>query len=195
MAASGGTPPITAIIYEDGAAADELLSKVARHLVSRGVRVAGFVQDNVPCENRPRCDMVLEELATGERVRISEDRGEYSRGCRLDVDSLLQAESLARRALEQRPQLLVVNKFGKNEAMGGGFRPLIGEAMARGVPILIVVATRNLDAWREFTAGLSADHPIEALTGDVGEVCGRLGVAACRNREADARSVSRPATV
>ena len=180
MALTGGTTPITAIIYEDGAAADELLSKVARHLAARGVRVAGFVQDNVPCENRARCDMVLEEMTSGERVRISEDRGEFSRGCRLDVDSLLQAEAVARRSLDQRPDLLVVNKFGKIEAMGGGFRPLIGEAMARGIPILIVVATRNLDAWREFTAGLSTDHPIEALAGDLATVCERLGVGLLR---------------
>ena len=176
MTASGETSPITAIVYGDGEAADALLSQVARHLVAHGVRVAGFVQDNVPCDNRHRCDMVLVELATGERVRISEDRGEFSRGCRLDVDSLLQAEALARRALDGRPDLLIVNKFGKIEAMGGGFRPLIGEAMARGIPILLAVATRNLDTWREFTGGLSADHPIEALTGDVGEVCGRLGL-------------------
>lgn len=170
--------PITAIVYSDSAAVDIVMRTVADHLLAQGFSLAGFVQRNRPCPGRARCDMILEELSSGERFGISEDRGPHARGCMLDVDELLKAVTAAARGLEAGADLMVINKFGKTESEGGGFRPLIGAALEREVPVLIAVPHRNLDVWRLFAETYAVDHSIETLAGDASAVCGRLGLAA-----------------
>jgi nucleoside-triphosphatase THEP1 len=174
--------PITAIIYSDSGAIDALMRAVADHLFGQGYSLAGFVQRNEPCPGRARCDMILEELSSGERFGISENRGVHARGCMLDVDELLKAVAAATRGLEAGVDLVMVNKFGKTESEGGGFRPLIAEALEREVPLLIAVPYRNLDAWRLFAEAYTTDHPIEALTGDAAGICSRLGLCAAANK-------------
>lgn len=83
--------PITAIVYSDSNAIEALMRTLADHLIGQGFALAGFVQRNRPCPGRARCDMILEELSSGERFGISEDRGPHSKGCMLDVDELLKA--------------------------------------------------------------------------------------------------------
>ena len=170
--------PITAIIYSDSAAIDAVMRTVADHLIGQGLSLAGFVQRNQPCPDRARCDMILEELSSGERFGISEDRGPHARGCMLDVDELLKAVASAARGLEAGADLVMVNKFGKTEAEGGGFRPLIAEALACEVPVLIAVPYRNLEVWRLFAETYTTDHAIEALPGDASRVCRDLGLSA-----------------
>jgi hypothetical protein len=43
-----------------------------------------------------------------------------------------------------------VNKFGKHEADGRGFRSVIAEAISRDIPVLVGVNSLNLDALQEF---------------------------------------------
>ncbi len=92
-------------------------------------------------------------IVPGARIAISEDRGPLARGCRLDAHEMARAIALVSDTLRERPQLLMLNKFGKAEAEGGGFRPLIAAALEQGVPVLIAVPLRNLDAWRNFAGG------------------------------------------
>ena len=90
---------ITALIYTDSDAADRALRDVAMTLIERGSRLAGLVQRNTARPGRSRCDMVLEELASGELIGISQDRGPLARGCALDVGQLLGAMQIVRAAL------------------------------------------------------------------------------------------------
>ena len=170
--------PITAIVYDEGRKINPLMRGIADLLRGRGLPLVGFVQINRPRPGRSRCDMILEELASGERVGISQDRGEHARGCMLNVDELLRAASLAMRGLERRPGLLVINKFGKTECEGGGFRSLIAEALGRDIPVLVAVPQHNTEAWQVFAGGLSSDHPIDDLPADIASACGRLGLSA-----------------
>lgn len=58
--------------------------------------------------------------------------------------------------LDQRAaSLLIVNKFGKQEAEGGGFREVIGRAMIVGIPVLTTVSQGNLAAFLSFADGLA----------------------------------------
>ena len=150
--------PVTAISYESGDEIENLLARVADDLKSRGYRLAGFVQRSVRREGRVDCDMVLEDLATGRRINIAEDRGPGARGCKLDVSALLAAGEGAAAALESGADLLVLNKYGKTEHDGGGLRPLIARAIERGVPLLIAVPIRNWASWREFAG--ESDHEL-----------------------------------
>ncbi|AMN41534.1 DUF2478 domain-containing protein [Rhodoplanes sp. Z2-YC6860] len=151
------TPSILAFLYSDGIAADRVLADLGYSLRDSGVNVGGLVQRNTFVRDRAKCDMEVEELLSGEIFRISEFRGSQAQGCRLDRGALAQAAHLLADAVARGPSLLIINKFGKVEAEGGGLRDIIATAAAAEIPILIGVPFRNLDQWRMFTAGLAEE--------------------------------------
>jgi len=137
---------------------DRLLAEVATHLAAEGWDLAGVVQVNAERPGR-RCDMDLAVLGGGS-VRISQCLGPLARGCRLDPSGLETAVGLVEAALDARPpQLLIVNKFGKAEIGGRGFRPLIARALGQGVPVLTGVGPGNLDGFLAFAEGLGEALP------------------------------------
>src|SRR3546814_12857392 len=77
------------------------------------------------------CDMDLRLLPDGPVVRISVDRGAEARGCRLDAGAVEQSVLWVAGTLESA-ELLVVNKFGKQEAEGKGLSGTIAEALDHG---------------------------------------------------------------
>lgn len=158
--------PIIAITYSEGRDVDPVMVRTAARLADLGYRLAGFIQTNTPRPARRRCDMILEELTSGERIGISQDRGPMARGCMLDVGELLRGMALARAALETGPDLLLINKFGKTEGEGGGFRPLLAEALVRDVPVLVAVPWRNIDSWRLFAGEFSTEITLEDVRND-----------------------------
>ena len=157
------TPLITALVYTDSAAADRALRGVVCRLEATGMRLAGIVQRDDPRAGRARCDMVLEELSSGEAILISQDRGPHARGCRLVVGELLRAMQIVAAALDRSADFLILNKFGKTEAEGGGLRDLIVQAVERDVPVLVAVPYRNLDTWRAFAGDLTREIHSDAL--------------------------------
>ncbi len=160
-------PLITALVYADSALADQALRRIVRRSETAGRRLAGVVQRDTPRAGRTGCDMTLEELSTGTAIGISQDRGPHARGCRLDLGEMARAIQLASAALQAAPDLLVLNKFGKTEVEGGGFRALIAEAVEHGVPVLIAVPYRNIDAWRAFTGELAREIHLGGTEDDV----------------------------
>ena len=73
------------------------------------------------------------------------------------VSAALQSDPL--------PQLMIVNKFGKHEADGRGMRPVIAEALARGIPVLSGVNRLNVAPFQAFADGLAtaAEPDLDAL--------------------------------
>jgi hypothetical protein len=55
-----------------------------------------------------------------------------------------------------------VNKFGKQEAQGRGFRTLIAEALSRDIPVLVGLNSLNAEAFHDFTGGVASELPAEA---------------------------------
>lgn len=156
-------PPITALVYEDGAAASALLVRIAAELAATGTTCCGFVQRDEERPDRPRCDMFLVDVAFGTRLKISEDRGPHAKGCRLDASELARATALAHEMLAGTADILILNKYGKSESEGGGFRSLIAQALEQGVPVLIGVPRRNIAGWRAFAGDLAAEQDVEVL--------------------------------
>lgn len=154
---------IAALVYADGIYPDRAIARAIEPLRDRGIALAGAIQietTNLP--GRHPCDMLLEDLASGDVIAIAEHRGREARGCRLDVGILTEmAEAVANSLQADEPRLLVVNKFGKIEADGGGLREVIAEAVALGIPVLVGVPARNLDRWRAFAGPLAVELPAE----------------------------------
>ena len=142
--------------------ADLLLADVAARLMAEGRRLAGAVQVNVETRPDRACEMDLHVLALDEVIRISQDLGALSKGCRLDPAALESAVGLVERALDGGPQMLIVNKFGKQELDGRGFRPLIGRALADGIPVLCAVNGDSAGKFAEFAAGMEEELPPDA---------------------------------
>jgi len=133
---------------------------------AQGLRLAGTVQSNPLRDNRPKCDMDVHVLPDGPVLRISEDRGPLARGCRLDAGMLETAVAATLDRLDTA-ELLVINKFGKQEAEGRGFVPVIAEAMAGGLPVLVGVNPINHAAFQAFSGGIARNlEPEPALIAD-----------------------------
>ena len=144
--------PILAIVYSDGLAADRFISDLGYKIRDAGIAVAGIVQHNKFIRDRTKCDMEVEELASGIVLQLSEDRGKEARGCRLDRGALSEAATLLSASLESSPELVILNKFGKLEAEGRGLRDTLADAVQLGVPIVVGVPYRNIEQWRAFTS-------------------------------------------
>ncbi len=143
---------LAAVLYDigEGAAVDTLLATLALRLRRVGFRLAGAVQSNVAALDGRRTDIVLEDLASGGRVDVSQFRGAGARGCRLDERALEYSAGIAVSSLEPEMDLVVVNRFGKREAEGHGFRLMIEQAVVIGVPVLAGLSRAHLEAWRAF---------------------------------------------
>ena len=141
---------------------DLLLHDVAADLRRAGVRLAGMVQVNIERPGFERCDMDAVVLPDGPSIRISQSLGGAARGCRLDPAGLEAAVGSTMARLDDGADLLIVNKFGKQEALGRGFRPAIAAALERGTDVLVGVNPLNLDALRTFAGdmgtGLAPDR-------------------------------------
>lgn len=148
---------ILAVIYSDGLAADRFLASLGYKLRDEGVKVAGLVQRNTFVRDRTKCDMEIEELSSGEVFQISEDRGGSANGCRLDRDVLARAAATMDRVLDEHPEMLILNKFGKVEAEGGGLRDTLVTAVQSEIPIIVGIPVRNIDQWRTFAGGMAEE--------------------------------------
>lgn len=135
---------------------DMLLAEVVERLEKNNFALAGTVQHNIERAGRVHCDMDLRLLPNGPVVRISVDRGAEARGCRLDAGALEQSVLWVSGALE-KAELLVVNKFGKQEADGRGLCGVIATALENGLPVLVGVNGLNLPAFLSFAGGLAAE--------------------------------------
>lgn len=152
---------------------DRFLARIAAVMRDDGIRLCGTVQSNLERPGRARCDMDIIVLPDGPVLRISEDRGDLALGCRLDAGALEDAVVGVTAALPQA-QMMIVNKFGKQEAEGRGLAPLIAEALARGIPVLLGVNALNLPAFRGFAEGLET-----SLRSDEAAVLGWCRDALC----------------
>ena len=144
------------VMSTDRGGNDVLLSRFAERLQAQGVRLAGLVQENVDREGDEPCDMLTRVLPDGPIFQISQSLGPHAKGCRLDPEALEQAVGHVMRHLdEDRVDLLIANKFGKHEAAGMGMRSVIGEAMARDIPVVTGVNPLNEAEFQTFCEGLA----------------------------------------
>ncbi len=139
---------------------DRFLAEVVARLEGAGLRLAGTVQTNSENCDRGKCDMDLRVLPDGPSFRISQDLGAASRGCRLDAGAL-ETAVVAVTARLDGAEMLVINKFGKQEAEGRGLAPVIADALDRGLPVLVGVNRLNADAFAGFVEGLAEPLPAD----------------------------------
>ncbi|WP_419913209.1 DUF2478 domain-containing protein [Hoeflea sp.] len=130
-------------------------------LRAEGLRIVGFVQRETP-DPTTCCDITyLEDIVTGQRHRISQALGAGSRGCKLDPQALADVCGDLVGTLEERVDLLILNRFGKGESDGHGFRVVIEKALDLGIPVLTAVRDTYEPAFEEFAGDLAILLPAE----------------------------------
>ena len=141
--------------------ADAVLADLAADLIAAGYPVVGMVRECMPDERD--CEMHLRLLPSGGITSISQPLGPGSDACMLDAGALELAVEATARAIAAAPEgaVLILNKFGKQEAMGRGCRPLIGQGLAAGMHVLISVPPESRGAFDEFAGDMAQELPPE----------------------------------
>ena len=151
-------PRLAAIVFELDEPPEPPVLAFNEAAATKGVRVAGLMQE-APAQRRPRRDLCVRDLATGETLPILQDLGAEATGCAVAPAAITEAAGLLSRAIATRPDLLIVNRFGRLEAAGGGMLAEIARAFADGIALLVCVPARYRDAWNAFAGGLDAQLP------------------------------------
>ncbi len=177
--------PLAAMVYGDsrGPEMDRILESLAHELAAEGLKLAGAVQHTAQQPSFPRCDMVLEDLGSGGIHPISVDRSMEVQGCRMEPEKIETLAGLAADAVERGADLFILNRFGKNEIAGRGYREVISEAVSLGVPVLVGVSSANLTKWEAFA---SAGYQHLDVDSDTARAWCRDAVAARQRRKEQA---------
>ncbi len=139
---------------------DRLLSEAAAWLAENGQNVTGVVKvlgNETPGDHH--CDMDLRVLPDGPEIRITQSLGKGAQGCRLDPAGIEAAVAAVETTGTQGANIMILNKFGPQEAEGRGFCAAIGGAMADGVPVLVGVSKGTRAAFEAFAGGLAEPLP------------------------------------
>lgn len=144
------------ITFTEGAdQADRLLAETADILQAQGLRLAGAVRSAFDPAHAQGCEMALRILGDDSIIRISQDLGSGALACRLDAGALAMAAGRAEAILRQGADLVIVNKFGKQEGIGRGFRDIIAAALGEGIPVLTLVPREQMPAFQDFAGDLA----------------------------------------
>jgi hypothetical protein len=138
-----------------------VLDDFARRLVHEGFRVAGVVEIAAP-ESTGACGrLALRNLATMTTTAISQNLGPGSTSCNLDPAGLAEACAAVERCIAAGADLVIISKFGKQEAARSGLSDAFRAAMAAELPILTSVSPAMSDAWNDFSGPLSQFLPVD----------------------------------
>ena len=104
-------------------------------------------------------DMDLQIIGKSRSFRISQPLGQGASGCRLHLGALADCCVYLEHQVRAGADLLVLNRFGKGESDGRGFRDLISLALEYETPVLTAVRPAYLAAWQEFSGGCGSTLP------------------------------------
>jgi hypothetical protein len=144
---------LAALVYERHQDPDQILREFAADLNRRGYRAVGLVQLGHHCTDAPKLSAML--VHTGEELQLFQNLGTCATGCRLDVGQLLDAGSQVASAIDQGADLLIINRFGRQEREGKGLSYLVERALSADIPVVIAVPSHRFTDWIKFADGMS----------------------------------------
>jgi molybdopterin-guanine dinucleotide biosynthesis protein A len=150
-----------AVVLPPGLDGYALLANFAAELGRQGVLLGGLLQQGSKSQGTPPAEVMMLALDSGERFPIMQKLGPGG-SCAADTQEIAAAAMALRRAIDQRKELILVNKFGSLEAEGGGLADEMMAAMAEGLPLLTTVASSRLEAWLDTCGGLCELLPADA---------------------------------
>ena len=127
------------------------LTRFVDALKKANVRVGGLLQEKIPMGQDGMQRVEAVDIATGKRIPINQPTPEKwrNRVCSLDVSALAETTAILRKAIQDKVELMVVEKFGDAERDGEGLIDEVLQAIAEDIPVVIAVPDTNLDIWNE----------------------------------------------
>ena len=143
---------LAALVYEPHQNPDVVLRAFANDLNAQGHRAVGLVQVGHRCVDSNLSALLVH---TGERVPLLQDLDTCATGCRLDVGRLLEAGTRIANAIDTGADIVIINRFGKQEREGKGLAYLIERALDADIPVVIAVSSHRFADWIKFASGMS----------------------------------------
>jgi hypothetical protein len=134
----------------------KLLARFAERRIAEGLRVAGVIEEPAGGVDCGVCDsLVLRETAGSTIIPITQNLGSGSSSCKLDSAGLAAGCQAVVAAIEQGADVVVLSKYGKIEAEGGGLLDAFRAAAEAGVPCLTGVKPSFSGHFLEYAGGYS----------------------------------------
>ena len=153
--------PPAAVLYTPASDGRSALAHFTEELKGRGWRVGGLLQEVSHDSDGQRTGIDAIEVDTGRRISLALPGKTTPESCILDRSALAEATGALRRAVSERMDLIVVEKFGEREQAGEGLADEILAAMAEGIATMVSVPAEAVDEWSRFCGGLSVLLPSE----------------------------------
>ncbi|HEY0276247.1 MAG TPA: DUF2478 domain-containing protein [Paenirhodobacter sp.] len=166
---------LAAVLFDPEMPVDAVMAEALADPLLHQRRVVGYLQGHEPGTGCDCTDIVLHALHDGSRRKITQNLGAGSQGCRLDSAALAEVAGWVGTAMVNPPDLLVLNRFGKIEAEGGGFRTTLEQALMSDVPVLLAVGRKHLGVWQAYSGDMAETLPCEvpAIRAFLRRACGK----------------------
>lgn len=142
---------LAALVYERHEDPDAILFAFATDLTARGYRAVGLVQRG---HHRLNAGLSALMLHSGEELQLLQDIEACPSGSRLDTGRLREASAQMEHAIEQGADVMIVNRFGRQELAGNGLCSLIDRAAVADIPVAIAVPAHRFAGWIKFVGGM-----------------------------------------
>ena len=150
---------LTGIVFTSKDEIDGLLLEVANELELSGLKLAGVLQSSQPPTQERERSVTLRGLGSDWEMPVLQKRGVHARGCRLDSQAITDIAGRLLSDLQEKPDLLIINRFGRAESEGYGLRQVLEQAVSAEIPVLIGVREDYRDPWEQFHGGFGSALP------------------------------------
>jgi nucleoside-triphosphatase THEP1 len=140
--------PFAAAVYTPQTADRTALLKFVEKQKAKRRRIGGVLQVALLDASGNVAGLNAVDVATGQRIPITRPV-QRDDECSLDVSALADTTGIIERAISDRVDLVVVEKFGEMEQGGGGLIDEIMQTIVAGIPLLIAVPEAALPLWQE----------------------------------------------
>jgi hypothetical protein len=131
----------------DSTAAQAAIAAAVGEWRAKGARIAGVLSEEHGLPDRSCGAGYLRDIASGERFAIYRDVPAEGSACHIDAHGVEAACAALIRQIATS-DLLVLNKFGKLEAMRQGLWRALEMAVAAGKPSLLALSEKHAVAFR-----------------------------------------------
>jgi hypothetical protein len=135
----------------DSAAVQAAIASSVADWRATGARVAGVLSEEHGLAGRSCGAGYLRDIASGERFTIYRDVPAAGKTCHIDAEGVAAACAVVIGQIAAS-DLVVLNKFGKLEALHQGLWPAFEAAVAARKPLLLALSGKHAEAFRTFSS-------------------------------------------
>ncbi|MCP4876724.1 MAG: DUF2478 domain-containing protein [Gammaproteobacteria bacterium] len=150
--------PFAAAVYTPETGDRMALLKFVDKQKTLDIHIGGVLQEALFNANGEIVGLNAIDVSNDHRIPISRP-AQSDDECGLDVSALTQTTAILLNAINDRCELMVVEKFGELEQSGKGLIDEIMQTIVEGIPLLISVPEAALPVWQERSGELGSVLP------------------------------------